>query len=51
MKRVKDLRRNRCILKIPEFNKMFGTKIEIDQTYPEELEEERAGKKWQDGSF
>ena len=51
LKRVKDLRRNRCIMKIPEFNKMFGTKIEIDQTYMEELEEERAWKKWQDGSF
>ena len=48
---MKDLRRNRCIMKIPEFNKMFGTKIEIDQTYMEELEEERAWKKWQDGSF
>ena len=38
-------------MNIPQFNKMFGTKIEIDQTYMEEKEEERAWKKWQDGAF
>lgn len=38
-------------MNIPQFNKMFGTKIEIDQTYMEEQEEERAWKKWQDGGF
>ena len=45
------MRKKQCIMNIPQFNKMFGTKIEIDQTYMEEKEEERAWKKWQDGAF